>query len=402
MPVFNYKAIDNSGKFIRGNLDATNLNDLEVRLEKMGLDLVSFKERKGGSDNLRRYRVKRLDLINFTFHLEQLTRSGVPILEGLADLRESEGKSNFRDIIAGVIEAIEGGRSFSQALELYPRVFDRVFVNLINVGERSGAMPEVLQDLTETLKWQDELFAKTKKVITYPAIIGSVVLLVVMVMMIFVVPEIIQSIISLGGEIPFQTQALMAVSGFVSNFWYVVLGAPFVLFFLTRYLYKSNQKVRFILDGYLLRMAPIGPVLQKIKISRFTRYFALMYGAGITVLDAIQLSRAVMDNAVLEDGVERVWTQISDGASISESFQNIGIFPPLVVRMIRVGETGGRMDEALKNVSYFYERDINESIDKMEPALQTGLMLVLGSIVLWLAMAVLGPIYDTISTIDLG
>jgi len=402
MPLFTYKAIDESGKFLRGRLDASNLNDLENRLEKMGLDLVTYKIQQSGLDNLRRYRVKRLDLINFTFHLEQLSRSGVPILEGLADLRESESNSNFRDIIAGVIEAIEGGRSFSQALELYPRVFDRVFVNLINVGERSGEMSEVLRDLTETLKWQDELAAKAKKVMTYPAVIGFVVMIVILVLMIFIVPEIMQSIAALGGEIPFQTRALMAVSNFLINYWYIALSVPVALYFSIRHLYKTNYKVRFALDGYLLRMAPVGPVLQKIKISRFSRYFALMYGAGITVLDAIQLSRAVMDNAVLEDGVDRVWTQISDGASISESFQNIGIFPPLVVRMIRVGETGGRMDEALKNVSYFYERDINESIDKMEPALQTGLMLVLGAIIMWLALAVLGPIYDTIATIDLG
>jgi type IV pilus assembly protein PilC len=144
----------------------------------------------------------------------------------------------------------------------------------------------------------------------------------------------------------------------------------------------------------------LGPVSEKIKISRFTRYFALMFSSGITVLDAINLSKGVVSNAVLEDGIERAWQQISEGSSISEAFKNIGIFPPLVVRMLRVGESSGQMDKSLNNVSYFFDRDINDSIDKLEPVLQTTLMATIGSVVLWLALSVLGPIYDTISTID--
>jgi len=135
-------------------------------------------------------------------------------------------------------------------------------------------------------------------------------------------------------------------------------------------------------------------------MSRFTRYFALMFSSGITVLDAIRMSQSVVSNRVLEDGIRRAWVQISEGGSISESFQNIGLFPPLVIRMLRVGESTGRMDESLKNVSYFFERDINDKMDKMEPALQTALLVGIGLVMLWLIMAVFGPMYDTISTID--
>ena len=126
-----------------------------------------------------------------------------------------------------------------------------------------------------------------------------------------------------------------------------------------------------------------------------------MFASGITVLDAINLSKSVVANAVLEDGIDRAWQQISEGGSISESFKNIGIFPPLVVRMLRVGEASGRMDRSLENVSYFFDRDINDSIDKMEPVIQTTMMATIGLIVMWLALSVLGPIYDTISTVDL-
>ena len=163
MPLYKYKAIDPAGKFIQGSLDAGNVSDLELRLEKMELDLVTFKQKEPGTDLFGRNKISRRDLINFSFYLEQLTRAGVPILEGLTDLRDGEENPTFRDVITGVIEAIEGGNSFSQALNLYPKIFDNVFTSLIKVGERSGKMSEVLVDITETLKWQDELMAKAKK-----------------------------------------------------------------------------------------------------------------------------------------------------------------------------------------------------------------------------------------------
>ena len=400
MPLYQYKAIDGSGKFIAGSLDAGNVNDLELRLEKMELDLVTYKQKEPGSDLFGRNRIGRRDLINFSFYLEQLTRAGVPILEGLADLRDGEENPTFRDVITGLIEAIEGGNSFSQALALYPKIFDDVFVSLIKVGERSGRMSHVLVDITETLKWQDELLAKARKIMTYPAVIGSLVLSVVMFMMIFVVPDIMDAIVALGGEIPLETRALMATSEFLASYWYAVIAAPFVVFFILRHMYRTSSKARFRLDGLLLKLPIIGPVNEKIKISRFTRYFSLMFASGITVLDAINLSKGVLSNSVLEDGIERAWQQISEGSSISEAFKNIGIFPPLVVRMLRVGESSGQMDKSLDNVSYFFDRDINDSIEKMEPVLQTSLMATIGIIVLWLALSVLGPIYDTISTIE--
>jgi type IV pilus assembly protein PilC len=208
------------------------------------------------------------------------------------------------------------------------------------------------------------------------------------------------AIVGLGGNIPLETRMLMATSHFLVDYWYLVITAPFVIFFGLKYVYNTNSKARFKLDGLLLKIWVLGPVNEKIKVSRFTRYFALMFASGITVLDAINLSKAVVSNTVLEDGIERAWQQISEGSSISEAFKNIGIFPPLVVRMLRVGESSGQMDKSLNNVSYFFDRDINDSIDKLEPVLQTSLMASIGIIVMWLALSVLGPIYDTISTIN--
>ncbi len=401
MPLFKYKAIDKLGKTIQGSLDAANVADLEVRLEKMNCDLLTYREKSAGADVFGRFKVERRDLINFSFHLEQLSRAGVPILEGLADLREGEENPSFRDVIAGVIEAIEGGRSFSMALELYPSVFDKIFVNLIKVGEESGQMTTVLTDITETLKWQDELLSKAKKVMMYPLISGVLIMAIIMGMMIFVVPEIMGAIVALGGEIPIETRALLATSKFITNYWYIIIALPFVITFTVKYLNKTSPSFLYKFDNMMLNIAIIGSVNKKIKISRFTRYFALMYGSGITVLQSITMSKEVVSNAVLEDAIQRAWQQISEGGSISESFKNTGIFPPIVIRMMRIGETGGRMDEALNNATYFFERDIDDSVAKMEPILQTALMAVLGFVVIWLVVALFGPLYDTISTIEL-
>jgi type IV pilus assembly protein PilC len=399
MPVYQYKAIDETGKFVTGNVDAANIGDLELRLDKMGLDLVNCRAQQTGRPGFGRTRIKRQDLINFCFHLEQLTSSGVPILEGLADLRDSDENEKFRDIVAGLIEAIEGGATFSEALRMYPSVFDDVFVNLMVVGERSGQMSAVLRDTTETLKWQDELAALARKIMMYPAVVGTVVGGVVIFMMIAVVPDVMIAVQSMGGEIPLQTRALMVVSSFVVEFWFLVLLMPVIAFIVIKVGVKKSARFRYNYDNLLLNLPVFGPIVRKIKLARFARYFGLMYGAGITVLDAIEMSRKVVGSAVLDDALQRVHTQISEGGSISESFRNMGVFPPLVTRMLRIGETGGGIDTALKNVAYFYEREVKEAIDKLQPLIESGLVFVLGGIVLWLAFAVLGPIYDLIGTI---
>src|SRR5438045_5671653 len=177
MPLYSYKAIDVRGKSVAGRVEAVNLFDLEQRLSRMELDLVSGAPSRYGTRFLGG-RIARTDLINFCFHLEQLASAGVPVLEGLIDLRESVENPRFREVMSGVVEAIEGGRSLSQALGEFPEVFSKVFVSLVRSGEQTGKLAEVLKSLTETLKWEDELAAQTKKLMIYPAFVGGIVLLV--------------------------------------------------------------------------------------------------------------------------------------------------------------------------------------------------------------------------------
>jgi type IV pilus assembly protein PilC len=185
VPLYTYKAIDAVGRSVVGRIDAVNPFDLEQRLARMELDLVSGAPASSMSPLLGGGKVTRQDLINFCFHLEQLTTSGVPLVEGLADLRDSVENPRFREVIGGLIESIQGGQSLSQSLADYPSVFGRVFVSLVRSGEQTGRLAEVLRSLTETLKWEDELAAQTKKLAMYPAFVGGIVLVVTFFLMIY-------------------------------------------------------------------------------------------------------------------------------------------------------------------------------------------------------------------------
>jgi len=396
MPLFVYKAIDPQGKTINGQLDAVNASDLEQRLARIGLDLISSKE-SSGQHTLFKGRIKRQDLITFCFHLEQLTRAGVPLIDGLTDLRDSMEHPRFREVIADVVEKIEGGMQLSQALAAHPAVFAPVFVSLVRAGEETGQLPEVLKNLTENLKWQDELAAQAKKILMYPAFVGTIVFAVTFFLMIFLVPQLVGFIKNMGQELPLHTRALIFVSDLFVHYWYLILAAPVVLFITVRVLLHRSPAFRFRMDGWKLHIWVVGPILRKIILARFANFFAMMYAAGITILDSIKISESIVGNLVIEDGLRRVGAQIAEGQSFTASFQNVGLFPPLVIRMLKVGETTGALDTALRNVGYFYDRDVKESIGRMQAMIEPVMTVVLGLILGWVMISVLGPIYDTIS-----
>jgi len=399
--VYKYKGINEHGKATRGRLDATNEVDLQQRLESMGLDLISCKELNGSSTAIRGKKITRQDLINFCFHMEQMTRVGVPIIEALVDLRDSLENLRFREIISAMVAAIEGGKTFSEALAEFPRVFDDVFVNLVRVGEHSGELNKVLFNITETLKWQDELAAQTKKVLIYPAFVGSVVMGVIFFLMLYLVPQMVNFIESMGHELPLHTQLLIIVSDFFIHYWHLVLIVPIAIFAVVKYLARVRPGVAYQIDALKLRMWLIGPILRKIILSRFANYFSLLYASGVTVLQGMQISEDIVGNRVIAKALREARQQIEDGKNMSDSFDSAGLFPPLVLRMIKIGENTGGLDTALTNVSYFYNRDVKDAIEKLQSMIEPMMTVVLGLILGWVMLSVLGPIYDIISKIKM-
>ena len=397
MPLFSYKAVDASGKNVLGRVEAVNLFDLEQRLSRMGLDLVTGAPSSQRARLMGGSRVPRQDLINFCFHLEQLAAAGVPVLEGLVDLRESVEKPRFREVVSGLIEAIEGGRSLSQALGEFPEIFSKVFVSLVRAGEQTGKLADVLKSLTESLKWEDELASQTKKLMMYPAFVGSIVLIVTFFLMIYLVPQMTGFIRNMGQEVPLQTRILIAVSNFFVSYWWAIAAAPFAAWAGIKLAVKGNPRFEYAVDRYKITAPLIGPILRKIILSRFASSFAMMYSSGITVLDAIRSCEEIVGNKPMENALRTAGQQIAEGKNMTAAFQDLGLFPPLVIRMLRIGENTGALDTSLLNVSYFYNREVRESISKLQAMIEPALTLVLGALLGWVMLSVLGPVYDAIS-----
>lgn len=397
MPLYAYRAMDPAGQMVPGAMDATNSADLELRLRRMELDLIDFRPAGQKAVAFGKRVVRRADLINFCFHMEQLTAAGVPILEGLGDLRDSTDHPRFREIVTDLIESIEGGLTLSEALRHHDEVFDNTFTSLITAGESSGKLAEVFRNLSESLKWQDELAAQTKKIVTYPIVVAVVVLAVTFFLMIVLVPQLTSFIKNMGGELPFHTKALIAVSNVFIHYWYLILALPLLAWFGGRAWLRRSDGARMLADGLKLRLPLIGPVLHKIILARFATFFGLMYGSGITILECIRLSEGIVANRMVAAGLQRAAQLISDGQSVTLAFQNSGIFPPLVLRMLRVGESTGSLDSALRNVSYFYNREVKEMIERVQSLIEPAMTVTLGLLLGWIMLSVLGPIYDTMS-----
>lgn len=389
---FFYKAMDSHGHIVQGQISANNINDLEIRLDRMGLDLIHCRTQK--LRNLRLGRVTRQELITFCFHMENLTRSGVPLLEGLGDLRDTLPQSRFREIISSLIESIQGGSHLSEAMAEFPDTFNSVFISLIHTGEESGTLSRVFQHLTETLKWHDEMVAKTKKLLMYPSFMGVVLLGVLFFIMMFLVPQLITFFKSLNIELPLQTRILLFISNVFVNYWYIILMVPILTFFVLKAAVKISPRFHLIIDYFKLRVWIIGPILEKIILARFATFFALLYSAGITILDSLQISKGLVGNVVIERALQEVSDHIADGVSITESFDRVNLFPPLVLRMVRVGESTGELDIALANVSYFYNREVKESIDKLQTLIEPAMVVVLGALLGWVILSFFLPLYD--------
>mgnify|MGYP001813911070 CR=1 FL=1 len=335
MPSFSYRAIDANGVIIEGNLDASSEHALEAQLRLSGVEMLRCVE-KGCSLFRRKTKVSRKVLMGFCFDMEQMTRAGLPMLEALSDLRDSVGNKTFQEVIGNLITAVEVGKTMSQAMAEFPDIFDDVFVNLVAVGEESGELPGVLLKLTESLKWQDELIAKAKTVIMYPAFVGIVVVAVMLFMMLYVVPQMVDFIKEMGQELPIHTLALIAFSNFLVGHWWWAVPLPGVVFVAIRIHADRNEAFRFRVDGWKLNAWYIGPIIKKLILSRFASYFALCYGAGLDVLASLRISEDIVGNAVIRKGVQGISAAIADGNTLSVSIESTNMFPPLVVRMVRI------------------------------------------------------------------
>ena len=398
MALFAYRAVDNDGRVSTGNLDASNAIDLELRLKRLGLDLLTFEGVKR-STAARTRNVTRTELITFCFHLSQLLKAGVNIIEALTDLRDTVDNPGFRQVIASLLEDIGGGLKLSEAMANHSYCFDSVFVALVRAGEQSGQLTEVLDELSENLKWQDEIASQTKKAMLYPLIVLVVIVGVIFVLMTVLVPQLAATFKQLVPKLPRETEIMIMLSGVFVRWWYLLLGVPIAAGFAIFTIAKTNEGVQRTVDEISLKLPVLGELRQKIILARFSTFFAMLYKAGISVIDCIHICEKIVGNRVMEEGLKRVGRSISEGQGISQAFVATNLFPPLVLRMLRVGETTGALDSALLNVSYFYNREVRDGVQKMQTLLGPATTLVLGVLIVAILYSIFLPIYDVIAKI---
>ncbi len=399
MALYRYRAVNAQNKIIKGELEALNEFDLDAQLKKTHLELIQADELKSKARTIRK--MSRRELINFLSQIEMLLRAGVSVLSILADLRNSGDTPEMRELCGQLHEKIDTGSSMSEAFASNPDVFPELVINLVRIGEAIGQLPSVMQEICRSLKWQDELAAKTKQLLIYPTFVTIIISAVVLFLMIFIVPQIVKFIANMGQEIPIQTVVLIWVSGFCVDYWWLILLTPPTLILFVWLGAKFNPRFKFILHDVALRFPALGPVTKKIILARICDTLGLTYRSGIPLLDGIAYCRGASTNLVIRKAIDEAYKSINDGSSVTMGFAAQGLFPSLVIRMLKIGEETGDLDGALKNIAYFYNRDINESIARVQAMIEPILTVVLGVILGWIMLAVLGPIYDTISKIKL-
>lgn len=396
MTTYTYKAINDMGRKISGEIIADNSVDLESRLKELGLDLIDWKEAQDKKAS-RFSKIKNKDLIIMCLQMEQLGRAGVPLLEALADVRDSAESPKLRDILAGVYEEVKGGTILSEALSAHPDQFDSVFIGLIKAGEKTGDMSEVYHHLADHFKWTHELKRKVRKAMGYPIFLLLLMSLVITVLMIFVVPKLIDFITSQGFDIPIHTRALIATSEAFVNYWYLIFGTPVVAAVAGFFAYRNSDRFAYNVDTFALKIPVIGNTIRKINMARFTHFFAVMFRSGIDILESLEGSRNVVNNKVLKESIGIVKKSVSDGNSLTDSLRMSNQFPTMVVRMFGVGENSGNMNDALENVNFFYNKEVNDAVDTMVGMIQPALTIVMGVLVFWVVSAVFGPLYQAFS-----
>lgn len=396
---YRYTGANRFGKRVNGEMQAANPVDLQKRLKAASIDVINFKEVKSSFKFVKKRRLQAREIITVTTQLKQLLSAGVPLMEILDDLRQTYETDDVREMLSNIYESMEGGDSFSKAIEAYEDEFGRVYVSLISVGEKTGQLEVVLSNLESMLKWEEALSAKAKKVMIYPAIVGAVVISVVILMMIFVVPQLLTFIRDMGGEIGLATSALIATSDFIQQYWIELLLAPFVIFYTLKYFQFRSDSFRVKMDKALFKVPLIGTVLYKLKIARMMGALAVMYQAGVSFTESMRMASSVANNAFIQMNMQNAMKLIEEGKSIHEAFKDAEVLPSMAIRMVKVGELSGNMDESLKNISEFYDAEAKELIDKIEPAIEPAMTVIMAVVVGWVMMAVLGPVYDTISQV---
>lgn len=396
MPRYEYDAIDDYGKKVRGSLFAPDDKALRGSLAGMGLHMLRARERAaGGGLPIFKKAIRRQDLIQFTFHLKTLVSAGVPIVSALGDLAEQTEHSTFRDVIQDVRRNLQAGASLSDSLGLHPEAFPEIFVSIVRAGETTGNIDGALADLGRFLTWQEELSKTIKQATYYPVTVICAVAALIFILFAFVFPRFLKIFQAAQVELPLPTRIVIAVSVFFRDYGLYLLGG-IALGALLIHLYRRTEAGRLRTDGWKLKIPVVGKLIRAIEISQFTHYLASLFRAGVEMTHSLYVVEKLIGNRVIAAVVRNARDDLIAGSGLSASLRKSGEFPPMVLRMVSAGESTGNLDQTLENVSSYYDQEIPLAVKKTFAVLEPVIILVLATVVLGAALSFFMALYKMV------
>ncbi len=399
MSFYRYKGKTQQGEDIDGKVEARTKQQAVSALRERGIFVVSlrpFEENSFSAINQMFAGVSQDDLVNFTRQLSTMISAGLGLTQALSILEQQSEKSALTKLIADLTRDIEAGNSFANSLSEHDDVFPTVYIQLVRAGEAAGVLDEILERLANNMEKNKEFRGKTKGALIYPVIVLAAMVIVASIMMIFVIPKLSDMYADFGAELPLATQLLINFSNFFASFWWLIFGAMAGGVYLLKR-WRATPTGRFMTDRWLLKIPVFGELRKKVILTEFTRTSALLLGAGISLLQALEILADAMDNVLYRNALMEAANKVEKGVSLSQALGQQKVFPLILSQMTAVGEETGRLDEVLAKLSSYFESESEQSVKNLTTALEPIIMIVLGLGVGAMVIAIIMPIYNLTS-----
>ena len=404
MSSFAYAAKDASGKTVEGIIKAADKGAAQAELRRKQLNVSSLKEKKVGKSlsifGPPRPHVGTKDISVMTRQLSTMISAGIPLLESLEILKDQAADPGFRIVLDKTIDRVRAGSDFSTALSEHPKLFSRIFVNMIKAGEASGQLDVILQRLSDYMESIEELKREIRAAMTYPVISMVLILLITVGLVVFVVPrfEIIFIQLNMGDKLPIFTVVLLLISHFMIEFWYICIGAT-VLIVGSFLAYIKTRIGERQWHWVLLHIPVFGPLFRKVAISRFSRTFATLIQSGVPMLGTLDIVANTAGNVLIEEAVIKAKDAVSRGETLGEPLASTKVFPPMVTRMISIGEKTGALEKLLMKISEFYDQEVRATVKVLTSLIEPLMIATMGVIVALIVLAIFMPILKLQSTL---
>jgi type IV pilus assembly protein PilC len=401
MSVFEYTAKNaTSGQILKGTMDVPTRDEVIAFVRKNRMILVSVREAPtairftlpGGG-------IKTRDVVIFTRQFATMINAGLPLVQSLSILAQQTENKALKDVTKAVVYDVEAGNTLADALGKHPKAFTDLYVNMVAAGEAGGILDTILLRLATFLEKNDALVRKVKGAMVYPAVIITVAIVAIAVLLIFVIPTFSSMFASVNMELPLPTRVVIGASHILTRFWYFIAGAIVLLIFAFRS-YYGTLAGRKTIDGLMLRAPVIGDLLRKSAVSRFTRTLGTLISSGVSILDGLEITAKTAGNRVIYDAIMQSRQSIAGGETIAGPLQMSGVFPPMVISMISVGEQTGGLDEMLTKIADFYDSEVDVAVSALLSLMEPIMILVLGVIVGGMVVAMYLPIFDMVNAVQ--